>query len=539
MLYLKSLILQNWVTFKQQEIDFSEGLNAIIGETGSGKSLILLALLTVLGHKCEKRYIRKSSDFTMLEATFTCEDEHVKKFFSDKGHPFDGHEFSLKRIIYKSGSAKSYFNFNPCSLSLFVDFSKKFIDWVGQFENQKLLNMDYQLNMLDLFDPSLGLLKQNYAKNFFEFKKNTTELQQLLAREQESTTRADYLNFRLNEISKSSPIIGEEESLKERKKVILEGRGQRELFKTLLAHLSDHGGILPQINKMNKLLQREKNLEFIFQYLQEASVKLNDISFLLSQNLTEDQHESELEEISTRLDQYQKLKIKYGQSVESILNQKQQFEQELLGLQNLRSSIDLKNQEIFASKNECFNLAQQMHSKRLQIAITIEKKLTTLIRDLKLNDATISLQFFQETDLSDNGISSLKFMVETNPGEGLHLLRDIVSGGELSRILLACRQLMVGKELISIFLFDEIDAGVGGTTALSVGSALANVAKSSQVLAITHLPQIATYADKLIIVSKEYELDNSTTSKRTYSSIKTATGLAKKKFIQEMIPLEQ
>jgi DNA repair protein RecN (Recombination protein N) len=234
-----------------------------------------------------------------------------------------------------------------------------------------------------------------------------------------------------------------------------------------------------------------------------------------------------------KLDLYNKIKKKFGPTLVEVKNNYQQMAQELETLTNLEDNLAVLNQKIDKLHAKCMSLAQALHKKRTSAAQSLALELTKLVRSLKMNGASLRIDLEQLNELSSTGITSLKFLAETNPGEGFYKIKDIASGGELSRILLAIRQILATKDSISVFLFDEIDTGMGGETALCIGKSLKEVSKSSQVIAITHLPQIATNADKLIVVSKE----TNSVHNRTSSKVSEITGLDRAKEISAMVPL--
>ncbi len=536
--YLKNLIIQNFATFKNQSIRFRPGFNAIIGETGSGKSLVLDALQLILGARADKKVVRRETEYSLIEASFHCEDQIIKQFLEQEGFPLEGHELVIKRLIYKNGTTKTYINHLSCTVSFLSTFSRRYIDLVGQFENQKLLSEAYQLHLLDYFSkllPDLSLF-QEQLKEFKTYKKRQEELEQSKTlREQ----RLDYLTYQLQEIERLNPSSQDEEDLLKKKNLLM----NMEKTQKLSLQLSDifeggegQSGLLSQMKLLSSLLIKNQGL---FQEQLSVASEAEDLIYRvqteIERKLSIEIDPAELEGVLERLDMYQKLKKKFGGSVESILQSQVEFMKEKSQLEELDINLDGLTAQINKTQNDLSKKANDLHLKRSKEAQKLGEELTKRVRELKMNGATIKMVVEKLDDFNDTGLSRSYFVAETNPGEGFFKVKDIASGGELSRILLSVRQILSSYDSISIFLFDEIDTGIGGETANSIGKALAQVASHGQVIAITHLPQIAQFAEVLVVVQKEIQKDNK--ESRTESSVKEIIGKMVMKEVKAMAQL--
>ncbi|EQC44849.1 putative DNA repair protein RecN [Bacteriovorax sp. BSW11_IV] len=527
-LLLNSLSIKNFATFEDQTIHFDNCFNSIIGETGSGKSLILEAIQLILGARSDKKIVRKGSDFATIEATFDGLDTHSKKYFDKLGFPTED-QIVVKRIIYSTGKSKSFLNFETCSLSILQQVSKYFVDLVGQFENQKLLSTDYQLQLLDSYIGNDNIVGEfNYL--FEKYNSLIKKRDSLQDQEKNRLQREDFLKYQIAEILNLDPSVEEEKELLKKKESIVNFEKNH---KSLIAinDLLCEGEI-----NISDLISRCKSFahnldEKFYNAFEEISGLVEQTSYDVSKELSADQSEEDIDSIMEKLDQYQKLKRKYGNSIESTLEYLSQYQIELAQIHEFEASLDKINADIEETKNKAYNLAKVLHSQRVTGASKLSKELTTSVRSLMMKGATFKIKCNETSDLTASGITSLEFNAETNPGEGFHNIKDIASGGELSRILLSLRKILSTNDSISVFLFDEIDTGVGGETAMAIGKALAEVASKSQVIAITHLPQIAFFSDKLIHVSKKTE------NKRTFSCVEEITGNSKKQFIASMTPI--
>lgn len=536
--YLKKLIIQNFATFKNQSIHFRQGFNAIIGETGSGKSLVLDALQLILGARADKRVVRKDTEYSLIEASFHCEDSGVLNFLEAEGYPLESKDLIIKRLIYKNGTTKTYINHLSCTVTFLATFSKRYIDLVGQFENQKLLSESYQLHLLDHYG-KLSAELAIYQKNLYYYKELQSRLLQLDQSKNHREQRLDYLNFQLQEIEKLNPSSQDEEDLLEKKNILVNvEKIQKISFQLKDIFEGDEGqpGLLSQMKKLSSLLI--KNKDFYEPQITEAA-EIDDRLHLLIDNIDKkyslDLDPQELEGAIERLDTYQKLKKKFGGSVESMLIAQEEFIKERDQLQGLDYDLEEIKSNIETSRDDLAKMAKALHKKRLQHAVNLSKELTLRVQDLKMTGATIKLVLEEIPDFNESGITRANFVAETNPGEGFFKVKDIASGGELSRILLAVRQILSTYDSISIFLFDEIDTGIGGETANCIGKALCQVATNGQVIAITHLPQIAQFAEVLILVQKNIQGNDK--SSRTESSIKEIVGRMVKKEVLSMAQL--
>lgn len=536
--YLKNLIIQNFATFKNQTIKFRPGFNAIVGETGSGKSLLLDALELILGGRADKKIVRRETDYSLIEAAFHCEDLKVIQFLETEGFPIEGNEIVIKRLIYKNGTTKNYINHLSCTVSFLASFSRKYIDLVGQFENQKLLSESYQLHLLDHFAKNTSLLK-NYQDKYDEYKKLKKEQDDLIQSKTLRGQRLDYLNFQLQEIEKLNPSSQDEEDLLKKKNILMNIERTQKLCyqaKESLEGTDGHHGIVSQIKYLTHLFQKNSD---IFSDQQEILNDIEDKIFVLESEIDKklniELDPCELETILDRLDLYQKVKKKFGGSIETVI----QMQVDFLKEKNQLEVLDINLGDIENKINKYFEeikiLANDLHSNREKWARKLGEELTNKVRNLKMNGATIKLEIQKVDELNETGITKVFFNAETNPGEGFYKIKEIASGGELSRILLGLRQILSSHDSISIFLFDEIDTGIGGETANSIGKALAEVALNGQVIAITHLPQIAQFAEALIVVNKDIQSNDN--EARTESIVREITGKMILKEVKAMAQL--
>jgi DNA repair protein RecN (Recombination protein N) len=538
--YLEHLVIQNFATFKNQSISFRMGLNTIIGETGSGKSLVLDALQLILGGRADKKIVRKDTDYALIEARFVCSDLLVKQYLEAEGYPSEANEVVIKRMIFKSGLSKNYIIKLSCTLTLLSTFSRKFIDLVGQFENQKLLTDNYQLYLLDQFTREEVLIVE-YQKMIREFKNAKKEFNSLMQSKSHRDQRLDYLNFQLQEIEKLNPSSQDEEDLLKKKNILVNYEKIQKLSFVIDEQFNGSEnsiGLNAHLKSIHHILS--KNIEIFGETLDvfsELDDKLMNLRLLVDSKLDIEIDPTNLEDVLDRLDMYQRLKKKFGGSTDLIQKSFEDFKLEKEQLESLDLNCDVLEKNISKMENELREKAEKIHSLRIKHSKSLSEVLTQKVRSLKMNGATIKIQIQKLAELGDFGISQVQFLAETNPGEGFFKIKEIASGGELSRILLSIRQILSAHDSISIFLFDEIDTGIGGETGNYIGKALHEVSRNGQVIAITHLPQIAQYADTLVIVHKDIQADNEVS--RTESKVRQVVGKLIQKEVKSMTQLIQ
>lgn len=536
--YLKDLIIQNFATFKNQSIRFKPGFNAIIGETGSGKSLVLDALQLILGGRADKKVVRRETEYSLIEASFFCKDEKVQAFLEAEGFPVEGQEIIIKRLIYKNGSTKNYINHLSCTVTFLASFARKFIDLVGQFENQKLLSENYQLYLLDHFSRQLKDVA-NYQNQLKEYKQYKKEQDELIKSKSLREQRLDYLIFQLQEIEKLNPSSQDEEDLLKKKNIMINlEKTQRLCYQVKESFEGSEGqpGLSGQMKFLNHLFNKNPDLfNEQVDLLAEIDDRLQTLQSQIDQKLNLEVDPSDLENVLDRLDSYQKLKKKFGGTVETILQTQVDFLKEKNQLEGLDINLDELECKISLYQTELQKQAKTLHLNRVKHAKKLGEELTQKVRTLKMNGATLRLELETLDELNETGISRAFFISETNPGEGFFKIKDIASGGELSRILLSLRQILSSHDSISIFLFDEIDTGIGGETGTCIGKALSEVALHGQVIAITHLPQIAQFAEVLIIVNKDIQAEEM--KARTESTVREIYGKMVLKEVKAMAQL--
>ncbi len=540
-LFLKSLSLRNFATFENQEIQFHSKFNGIVGETGSGKSLILDAFQLLLGGRADKKLVRKGTDCAMIEGVFEVQGERFIKYFDEIGFPIaeedNTYQVVIKRIIYNTGKSKSYLNHFSSPLAVLSKFSKTFVDMVGQFENQKLTQSDYQLHLLDQFS---GLEKtlDGYSVLFHEYKSLCQEIELINETLANKTQKEDYIRFQMHALEELNPSAEDENKLISLKDQLLNSEETQKNLELLKEYFSEGETNLLSLSKQcsklfskcNHLFSNEERSDF-----ENLVSSLEDFSYIISKTDIDLDEESNLDEVLDRLDQYQKLKRKFNIDTDELKGLLDDFQAQISELENIEKQHKKLVQDKEALEQDLYELATKLHDARVKNATQLSKQISKGLSELNMSGATFNIQVSKLNTLGSTGLSQVNFLAETNKGEGFYKIKDIASGGELSRILLCLRQIVASEDTINIFFFDEIDTGIGGETASKIAKALKRVGEKGQVLAITHLPQIAKEVDEIIYVDKKsLSKDKST---RTISFVSIKRGEDRDQVIQQLAGL--
>ena len=531
-LTLKSLKLQNYATFENQTINFHPLFNSIVGETGSGKSLVLDALHMSFGGRASKDAIRKNSTFATIETIFSPSSDNIFDYFDSIGHPIE-EEIIIKRIIYTSGKSKNFLNYQSCSLNLLSQVSRVFIDIIGQFENQKLLSEEYQIKLLDDYS-NISKKVLDYKQKYFTYKNLKKELEVLYEEKSNSVQKKEYLKFQISKLEDLDLSIDNEENLKKKKNAHINHEKKAKAILNIEETLnqSDHS-ILNQFQSIKKEIDNISIDQILYNKMLSIISEIEDFSFEVSKyNIDHNAIDYNIEDIMEELDAYQQLKRKFNTDTTGLYELLAHFKKDLYLLENIDLKIEVLENKINELEISLYLSSNEIHQKREKASKVLSTKITSLINKLNMEGASVKIEILKLQSLRESGISKLNFLVETNPGEGPYLLKKIASGGELSRIFLSLRQILGERSSISVFLFDEIDAGVGGDTAIKIGKALKDVSLNGQVIAITHLPQIANFSNQLIAVDKK-SVSNKDEWK-THSNITLYNNKSKKDYITQM-----
>ena len=521
---LLQLNIKDFAIIDNLHITFGKGLNILTGETGAGKSIIVDAVKLILGDRASLEDIRSSKDEAVVEAMFDISSlKDVAGLMETTGLPNE-ENIIIRRVISRSGKNRTFINNSMANLTLLQEIGSRIIDIYGQHDHQSLTRQEEHIDILDNFG-GLMPLRQEYINAYTEYVSIKKELDSLMADNEKLVERQDFLSFQSREIEAAGLKTGEDAELKKEKEILANAE------KIFDAAHSGHdilyasgGSVLERIghvlNRLKDVSRIDERLNPTLQTLETAVCQLEDAaSFLRNYSQEMSFEPGRLEEADNRLDAINKLKKKYGQTIELILQKKKEIDKELDSIIHHDEKIAELKKTIDGSSAKAVALAKKLSDKRIDAGRILKKKMEQELSDLGMKktvfEARIKKDAFEagNFNLGENGMDRLEFFISPNVGEEPKPLAKIASGGELSRIMLAIKKIAAtGK--IPVLIFDEVDAGIGGGTAEVVGKKLKEVSKNHQTLCITHLPQIAAYADKHYSVAKEVRAG------RTCASIK-------------------
>lgn len=520
---IRYLRIKNLATIEELELELESGFTILTGETGAGKSIIIDALKLLLGEKASADLIRTGKEEASVEAVFEIQDI---KSLPESLELENGNRLFLQRIISSQGLSKSYLNGLLVPLKKLKELSELLIDIYGQNDHIFLLDTSNHLKFLDEFAEAAEL-KEKVRQTATRVRALIREKEALTARQKERAQRLDFINFQVKEIEQAELRPGEDEELLQERSILKNSEKIAILVNQAIdiAYESEES-LVAGVKRVENLVAE---LQGYFPELENSRLQLSDFNIFLKElagNLIDlrDRYApspERLEEIEGRLSQIEKLKRKYGSSLEEILAHLENIRQEKEDLEKSEEKLSGLEREIEAAFKAYLKLCQQLSSLRREKSRELEQLIVKELGQLAMAGARFRTEFRplvptldDPSTIRDLGAEELEFVISPNPGEELRPLRRIASGGELSRLMLAFKSLGKEAEKGRTLIFDEIDSGIGGQTADFVARKLQQLARRHQVLCITHLPQIASAAGHHFRIEKKTEKD------RTFTTVK-------------------
>ena len=514
---LSVLHIENIAVIEQAEILFEGGFNVLTGETGAGKSIVIDAISAILGERTYRDVIRTGANRAFVSAIFTNIPQY--DWFSENQVEFDTQELQVQREIYADGRNVCRVNGRPVSVASLKKLGGRLINIHGQHDSQQLFDEENHLTYLDAFARDEQELEA-YQQAFSAMQSVQREIQKLSMDESEKLRLVETLQYQIEEIRAANLVSGEEEQLKERRKVLQNAEKLSDALRMADEALyggDSSDGAAGLLSNAEHALSRVSTIGADMQTLHQ---KISDLMYSVQDAADElramrddlSYSEGELEEIEERLDAIHKLKRKYGASVEDVLAYLADSEQRLDEIEFASDRIEtLKKREAELQK-ETIRQGEILREKRLSAAQAMESRICDELRQLDMPKIRFVCEFTPQQPMQ-TGLDSVRFLMSANVGENLKPLSKVASGGELARIMLAMKQVLAQQDGVPTLIFDEVDAGVSGRAAQKVAYKLWTVSKGRQVLCVTHLPQIAAMADA------EYTVEKRVENERTYTSV--------------------
>ena len=518
---LKTLYLKNIALVDEAEIAFSEGLNVLSGETGAGKSVILDSIDFVLGAKADKGMIRSGQSECSVRAEFTCEPELLRPVLEELDLE-ESDALLIVRRLNADGRGSLKVNGCPMTATMLRKLTSQLVDVHGQSEHFFLLK---EANQLRLLDQIAGTEQERaeVASLLKERRAYAEKLSSLGGDEGERERRADILRFQIDELENAALKEGEEEELTALRTKYQNAEKILGGLKTVRDALLSDGGASDAVNTAHRgLISIEKYGDYaaLSERLESALAEIEDIGET-AESLAEelDIDEREAERVENRLDEIKSLKKKYGGSVEEALNLLSRAKEELQLLENSAEECEKLKALLDGNAKKLYSACEALTKKRKEGAEGFTRRVTEELKTLNIPSARFEIAFdpYSEEDLPRahaEGLDRVKFLFSANAGEPVKELGKIISGGEMSRFMLAVKAQLSSIGTIGTYIFDEIDAGIGGKTARVVAEKFADIAKTTQIIAVSHLAQIAAFADRQFLIEKKEE------GGRTFSRIR-------------------
>lgn len=526
---LSHLSIQNMAIIEKLQLDLNSNMTVLTGETGAGKSIIIDAISLLIGDRASTDLIRHHEDVAIVEGVFEIEENQpLKSYLIAHDIPFEN-QLIVKRTIKRAGSGQIRVNGELMTANQLKEIGHYLVDIHVQHDTHRLFNQEYNYQLIDNFDltskiqevnKSYQIALKNYngaKKKYLDFKKNADEIQK----------RMDLILFQKSEIEKVNLKPGELEELEDRRHIILNSDKLHKSYTKILYNLKGDGGAL---EKLYDAYSQSQMLATIDEELTNSVSQMADIyygleEFLMMINSKLDElnyYPEELEEIESRLNELQQLKRKYRMDIDEILAYYDQIMEELAQVEDFDHYEQQLYDELKKAHEVLILAGEALNNRRQEISETIKVQLIQELNDLQLFNTQFDIEFTRhQTDeiiqgfYTVNGIYDIQFLLSTNKGEPLKPLNKVASGGELSRIMLALKTILNRGQYISTIIFDEIDTGVSGQVASSIGMKMKDISNQKQVLCITHLPQVASIADYHLHVSK-HERNNRTVTSVQY-----------------------
>lgn len=516
---LLNLHVKNLALIEEVDVDFEKGLIVLTGETGAGKSLILGSVNIALGNKASKDMIRKGTDYSLVELTFSVSENCAKQLKKYDIYMEEDNIVTVTRKI-SEGRSISKINGETVNIKTLKNVMSLLIDIHGQHDHQSLLYTKNHLDILDKFaKDSISELKEQIKEEYSKYTKLIKKLEEFNIDEGQKAREIEFAEYEVNEIESANLKPEEDVQVEEEFKKLSNSKEVVSALSEIYNALSYEtaGGLGDIINKAVMDINSIKGMD---EKISQFQTELYDIDNLCREltsqiydyNSGMDFNPEYVREVEERLDVINHLKLKYGNSIEEILRYKEEKEEYLEKLNNMTDEMESVKNQISELEGTLNNLCTKLSEQRKKAAKELEVLVKQALVDLNFIAVEFEIQITRKESIGENGFDNVEFMISTNPGESVKPLVKVASGGELSRIMLAIKSILATEDDIDTLIFDEIDTGISGQTAMKVAEKMAKISRNHQVICISHLSQIAAMADSHYLIKKTADENSTTTS---------------------------
>ncbi|EAC5134832.1 DNA repair protein RecN [Listeria monocytogenes] len=535
---LQEMTIKNFAIIESLSLTFQEGMTVLTGETGAGKSIIIDALGLLVGGRGSADFIRHGEERLELQGLFALAEDNLacRNALIENGIDASDDMVVLERSLFRSGKNSCRINGKLVTTVLLRQIGSKLIDIHSQHEHQELMNEEFHLSLLDRFaSDKIKPALTKYQTNFKEYQTIEKEWQNWTKNERELAQRLDMLRFQQQEIENANLQAGEEDRLLEQKNILANFEKLNENLQGAYAAIQGEPGGLEFVGEAMRQMETAASIHTDYKAVSEAISSsyymLEDSMSQIRQSLDQLEFQpEELNQIESRLNDLNQLKRKYGKTIEDIIQYELEISSEMEKLTDSESHVGHLETKLATLKTELTKQAATLTDIRKKAAVTLEKQIKQELNQLYMEKAIFSVRFeANKMELTELGQDSVVFYMSTNPGEPLKPLAKIASGGELSRMMLALKTIFSRHQGITSIIFDEVDTGVSGRVGQAIAEKIYAVSVGSQVLCISHLPQVAAMANHHYYITKKVQ------NKRTTTSVTVLKGVEKVEEISRMI----
>lgn len=519
---IKRLHIRNYAIIEHLDIDFAKGLTIITGETGAGKSILLGALGLIMGDRADTKSLYNQEEKCIIEGVFDLATHDLREFFSENDLDYET-EVVVRRELTPSGKSRAFVNDSPVTLKVLQDLSSELIDLHQQFDTLDIYSHSFQLRMIDALAGNKDRLIQ-YRNLYREYSSNQRKLAELLNRNEQSTKEMDFIQFQLEEFNKAELQAGEQESLEEELTRLTHAEDiKRTLGLAFDALTENEQSIVGQMQSLsNALVTIGKYAPKLAEYSDRFAnmiFELREMSNEFEKVADQTDYDPErILEAQQRLDLIYRLQKKHTvASVDELLAIQSNLEQQLAGFADLGNEISSLRNTISTQEEQLFRWADDLGDRRQAVIPGYEQKVVDMLGQLAMPYAQFKIDSRKLEQLSPTGLDEVQFLFAANRGSRLQQIKDVASGGEMSRLALVTKSLVASAIPLPTLIFDEIDSGISGDVALKMGNILRSLSNEHQVVTITHSPQVASKADRHYFVFKVDKPDRTITNVRMLS----------------------
>jgi DNA repair protein RecN (Recombination protein N) len=509
---LSRLVIENYALIDHLEMDLSSGFSVITGETGAGKSILLGALSLILGNRGDVSVLLDTQKKCIVEGTFTIKGYRLEDFFRTNELDFDETTI-LRREILQNGKSRAFINDTPVNLSLMKALGERLVNIHSQFSVITLNDTDFQLAILDNYSENVNFIQQ-YRDQFIHYTRLRKELEEFVRLESLGKKDKDYYSFLLDEFESAKILEGEQDVIEQRLEMLSHAEEIKTGLLTTLETLSvGDQNITDRLSEIanltNHLSQFHSSLIEISHRLRSDQIDLRDIASEIEKIEQDvDFNSAEIDDLTVRLDLIYRLEKKHNvPDIHGLLVLKEEINRKLSEISSLEEKILARNKELVEFREQLLKDAERLSGNRRLVIPELEEKIRQTLIKLGIKDARLKIELPRHGELTIDGVDDVRFLFSANKGVALNEIARIASGGELSRLMLSIKSHISQKNLLPTIIFDEIDMGVSGEVAGKVGDILKKMGESMQVIAITHLPQIAGKGQSHYWVFKSNESD--------------------------------